>query len=119
MKKKLFNKQLEGLLKTPKMKQTTTTSEPKEKIGSDLKEYISKNIGDIAISHLEAWKDRYASYGGNKRLVEEDICINHDHSLEVERAEEDLGRKLNGKEYDHFTGCFEKEVIRQWKRGNY
>ncbi len=97
----------------------TTTAPAKEKIGNDLKEYISKNIGDIAISHLEAWKDRYASYGGNKRHIEEDICINHDHIIEVEGAEEELGRKLNSKEYDHLTGCFEKEVIRQWKKGDY
>lgn len=93
--------------------------EPKEKIGNDLKEYISNNIEDMAISHLEAWKERYSGYGGNKKRVEEDIYINHDPSLEVERTEEELRRKLNGKEYDLLTASFNKEVVKQWQKGSY
>lgn len=90
-----------------------------EKIGKDLREYISKNISDMAESHLECWKDRYANYGGNRRRMEEDIYINHDTSLEIERAEEDLERKLNDTEIGHLETRFNDEVLRQWQNGRY
>lgn len=85
-----------------------------EKIGDDLKEYIATSINGIADSHLEVWKERYASYKGNKRRVEEDVCINHDPSLEVERVEEELERKLTIEEWDFFVEEFEKAVVSQW-----
>lgn len=95
----------------------TTTTQPKEKIGKDLKDYLEKELSNMAESHLECWKDRYANYGGNKRRMEEDLYHNHDTSLEIERAEEDLGRKLNGKEHDYLVSKFNKEVMKQWKNG--
>jgi len=49
--------------------------------------------------------------------LEEDIYINHDPSLEIERAEEDLMRELNGKEYDYLVSSFNKAVVKKWKEG--
>lgn len=90
-----------------------------EKISPELKEYLSKELSNMAESHLECWKDRYAGYGGNQRRMKEDLYINHDPSLEIERIEEDLGREMNGKENDYAITQFNKEVVRQWKQGRY
>lgn len=57
----------------------------------------SEFINNRAISHLEAWKERYNNYT-RKREARFDLNVNHDPSLEIENAEEILGRKLSDNE---------------------
>lgn len=90
------------------------TAEIKEKIGTDLKNYTDHNIGDMAESHIEAWMPRYDAYTSVKQM-EEDLYGNHDPSLEIERAEEDLKRKLNSEECDYLVERFNKRVIKDYK----
>jgi hypothetical protein len=83
-------------------------------IGKDLKEYLSNEKTNMAESHLESWKERYCAYGGNKKRLIEDLYINHDSSLEIERIEEDLKRELTSEEHDFAVAAFNKEVVRVW-----
>jgi len=91
----------------------------KNKIKPDLESLLNTSfLEDIARSHLEAWKDRYARYGGNKRRMEEDLYINHDDSIEIENVEEELGRELESDEVDHFCEAFHSKVIEIWEQGD-
>jgi len=133
MQSREFNTKLKTLLNTKKPKVMNIKTKSNEqalhilkveaakispnKVNADVKEYISKEISNMAENHLDCWKDRYANYGGNKRKMEDDLYINHDPSLEIERVTEDLKRELNDKEYNYVIAQFNKEVIRQWKSG--
>ena len=88
--------------------------EQKEKIGTDLKEFISNTIEGTVQNHLEGWAGRYAEY---KRVsqVRFDLNVNHDSSLEIEYAEEELKRKLNIKEIDFLVERFNIEVCKKCK----
>lgn len=88
------------------------------KISKEVKAYISANVNDMAESHLEAWKERYASYGGNRRKMEEDLYINHDTSLQIEEVEEKTGRKLNDREISYVEDNFNKAVVKMWLKGD-
>ncbi len=87
------------------------------KIKQDLKNYIDNNMRDIAISHLECWKDRY--FGYTKAKLEFDLDVNHDDSLEIEQAEYELQRKLKDHEYYYLINKFHKEVVNQYINYSY
>lgn len=79
-------------------------------IGADLKFYTDTHINDMAESHIECWKDRY--YRKSKADIRFDLQVNHDNSLEVERTEEDLKRKLNDDEVNFLNDKFIKQVVK-------
>jgi hypothetical protein len=76
--------------------------------------YVLDNVSRMAESHIECWEQRYANYNTVRRL-REDLYHNHDISLEIERAQEDLGRELTSEEYDFLQKEFNEEVIKQYK----
>lgn len=82
----------------------------KKVIGQDLKLYTDKEINNMAESHIDCWKDRY--FRKSKSDIRFDLQINHDNSLEVERTEEDLKRKLNDDEINFLNEKFIKEVVK-------
>ena len=82
----------------------------KEKVGNDLKDYMLQNSRDLAESHLEAWKDRYALM--SSKAISTDLYVNHDPSLEVERIEQGMKRKLNSTEYDYAVNKFNEAVLK-------
>lgn len=84
-------------------------------IGKDLKGYLSKEKNNMAESHLEAWKDRYWTYGGNKKRLIEDLYSNHDPSLEIEMVKEELNRELTTDEETFIISQFNKEVLKVWQ----
>ena len=86
----------------------------KKIIGSDLRDFISSTISDTAENHLEAWKPRYATYGKVSQ-VRFDLSVNHDDSLEIEYAEEELKRKLNDDEIEFLADKFHKAVVKKCK----
>lgn len=89
------------------------------KIKPDLESLLTTSfLNDIAEAHLESWKHRYVKHGSNKRRMEEDVYINHDDILEIERVEEEIGRKLKEHESDYFCGKFHDKVIELWERGD-
>lgn len=67
-------------------------------------------INDLAESHYDAWKTRYDKYR-SKGQIKTDLYVNHDPSLEIEAAEEKLGRELTDKEQNSFLDKFNKRVI--------
>lgn len=93
-----------------------TAEEKKEKVGTDLKEFVERTINDSAKNHLEAWKSRYAKY---KRVSEVrfDLNVNHDSSLEIEYAEGENGvnRELNSKEEEFLIKKFNIAVCKECK----
>ena len=92
-----------------------TTTTVKEKIGSDLKEHINNTMKDTADNHLEAWSDRYSKHN----IVSDvrfDLNVNHDNSLEIEYAEEELKRELNDREIDFLVERFVIEVCKKCKK---
>ena len=82
-----------------------------KRIGKDLKDFIANYIKDMADGHLAAWEQRYKNYKTIKE-VRFDLNVNHDISLEIERAEDELGRKLNDIEYNHLVKRFNIEVCK-------
>lgn len=73
-----------------------------------VKEYLDKNLEDMADSHIEAFKDRYYRY--SKEQLEQDLC-GHDFSCEVETIEEELKIKLTAKEYDYCESKFNQKIV--------
>jgi hypothetical protein len=71
----------------------------------------SEYISDMAENHIECWKDRY--YRKSKQEISFDLNVNHDSSLEIERVEEDLKRKLTIKEETRLLTLFNKAVVKQ------
>ncbi len=82
----------------------------KQKVNNDLVIYIDENIGSMAESHIECWKDRY--YRKSKSAIRFDLQINHDNSLEVERVEEDLQRKITDDEINYLNSKFIQKVVK-------
>lgn len=82
------------------------------RIKKDLKEFLKNNLYGMAESHLDCWKDRY--FGYTKARLEFDLSINHDDSLEIENAENELNRKLTDNEIYYLCNQFHKEVIKQY-----
>jgi hypothetical protein len=79
--------------------------------------FIDEKIEALAESHLEAWRERYANYGGNKKRVVEDLYGTHDPSLEIEYCETEIGRPITDKENWYLVSQFNKEVVKQWSKG--
>lgn len=82
----------------------------KKVIGQDLKLYVEKEIGNMAESHIECWKDRY--FRKSKKDIRFDLVMNHDNSLEIERTEEDLKRKLTDDEHNFLNRKFIQQVTK-------
>lgn len=84
----------------------------KNDIGQDFLDKIdNKWYEDAAESHIDSWKERYSQYK-NKKDVSFDLKMNHDPSLEIERAEDELGRKLTDTENDMLVDKFNKAVYK-------
>lgn len=82
------------------------------RIKKDLKEFLQDNLYGMAESHLDCWKERY--FGYTKSRLEFDLAVNHDDSLEIEYAEEQLGRELTDDEVYYLCNQFHKEVVKQY-----
>ena len=83
-----------------------------------MKKNISKDFTDLldneyltsmAESHLDCWKERY--YRKSKKDLKFDLSVNHDDSLEIERVEEDLKRKLTDDEISKLITLFHNKVV--------
>lgn len=84
------------------------------KIKKDLKEYLEESLKDSALSHLEVYQNRY--FGCTKSELRYDLEVYHDNSLEIEYAEDSLGRKLSETEEAYLINQFNKEVINAYKK---
>jgi hypothetical protein len=85
---------------------------PKKDIGIDFIEKINKEwYDDAAELHIDCWKERYSKLS-SKKYVELDLNVNHDPSLEIESAEEILGRELTIIENDILVKNFNKAVVK-------
>lgn len=82
----------------------------KKVIGQDLKLYVEKEVSDMAESHIECWKDRY--FRKSKKDIRFDLLMNRSNSLEVERTEEDLKRKLTDDEINYLNRKFIQRVVK-------
>lgn len=82
------------------------------RIKKDLKEFLQENLYGMAESHLDCWKERY--FGYTKSRLEFDLDVNHDDSLEIEYAENQLNRELKDYEIDYLIKQFHKEVVKQY-----
>lgn len=85
----------------------------KNDIGKDFIEEINDQwYENTAESHIEAWKERYSKLK-TKKEVDFDLNVNHDPSLEIEYAEEQLKRELTTTEYNILLKKFNKTVIKK------
>lgn len=85
----------------------------KKDIGKDFLEKINLEwYEDSADSHIYGWKSRYSQYK-SKKEVDFDLNVNHDPSIEIENAEELLGRKLTTNEYNILVSKFNKAVVKK------
>jgi hypothetical protein len=84
-------------------------------LSKEIKNYVKNNVESLAESNIEAWKERYSNYRTSKALSF-DLNVNHDPSLEIEAAEEELERKLTDDERSYLIEQFNKEVVRVYKR---
>lgn len=82
------------------------------RIKKDLKDFLYKNLTQMAEIHLDSWKERY--FGYSKSRLAFDLEINHDDSLEIEYARIQLQRKLQDYEIDYLIKQFHKEVVKQY-----
>lgn len=80
---------------------------------NDFTKFIKNNMKGMVEIHLEAWEKRYFNYDPSE--LEYDLSVNHDPSLEVEYAENELKRKLSNKEYDYLIFKFNENVVRRFK----
>ena len=87
-----------------------TKTTKKEKVSAEVKNYVAENINEMAESHIDCWKERY--FRKSKKDISFDLNVNHDSSLEIERVEEDLKRKLNDVENDYVISQFNKAVVK-------
>jgi len=66
---------------------------------TDLTNYLAKSTSYFSEGHLECWfKDKYIALSQDE--IKYQLNVNHDNSLELENAENELGRKLTDKEND-------------------
>ena len=90
----------------------------KKNISADFKSLLTKEyISNMAECHREAWQDRMKSQ--TKAQVKFDLDMNHDDSLEIERAEEDLKRELTDDERKQLINKFHSEVVKQHHKTDY
>lgn len=83
----------------------------KKNIGGDLKTLLNESyLTDMAESHIDCWKDRY--FRKSKKDIRFDLVVNHDNSLEIERAEEDLKRELTDDERNYLNRKFIQQVVK-------
>ncbi len=88
-------------------------NESKSDIGKDFIDTINDQwYEDAAESHIEAWSERYGKLS-SKKEVEFVLNVNHDPSLEIEDAEERLGRELTIAENDILVKKFNKAVVKK------
>jgi len=78
----------------------------------DFKEFIDKEIDNMAENYIELWVDSYDSH--TLEDIEYDLRVNLDISSEIEFAEERLGRELSDEEYDELEEEFIKAVLRNY-----
>lgn len=78
------------------------------KLAEDFSEFLGKDDSYFSEGHLEAWFARYRGKTPNE--VKADINMNHDNSLEVENAEDELGRALTDNEKEVLIIRFIKAV---------
>lgn len=71
--------------------------------------YVEDNVESLAESHVEVWYERYE--GETIESIEYDLNVNHDHGIEVELAEEELGRELTGEEEEYLVAEFNDKVV--------
>ena len=86
------------------------------KYGKDFKKVLTNDLlYGMSESHLEGWAERYGKY---KKVsdVRFDLNVNHDPSLEIEKIEELLGRKLNTQESDYLVEIFNMFVVKNCKK---
>jgi len=86
------------------------------KYGKDFKKVLTNDLlNGMSESHLEGWSERYAEY---KKVsdVRIDLNVNHDPSIEIEKIEELLGRKLNTQESDYLVEIFNMFVVKNCKK---
>lgn len=82
----------------------------KESLSNDFENIINDDwYRNKAEYHIDSWEERYASKSISD--IEFDLNVNHDISLEIEDAEEELGRELTNQEYDEIETKFNKAVI--------
>lgn len=90
----------------------------KKSIGNDFKELMLTDfVKNKAASHRECWAKRMNDQ--TKKQVRFDLGANHDDSLEIESAEEELNRKLTDKEIELLIKKFHSEVVRQHRSNSY
>lgn len=87
-----------------------------ENIGEDLQLWMDDNLENKAESHLDAWSERYANY--DKEDLMHDLSANHDSSLEIEDAEEELQRELTSEEVDYLVDSFNDKVVELFRPSN-
>ncbi len=82
----------------------------KKNIKKDFTDLLTNQyLTDMAESHIECWKDRY--FRKSKKDIKFDLSVNHDNSLEVERVEEVLERKLTDDENSKLITLFHNKVV--------
>lgn len=82
----------------------------KESISNDFENKIDDRwYRDKAESHIEAWEERYMTKSISD--IKFDLNVNHDISLEIDDAEEELGRELSTDEYETVKNKFNDAVI--------
>ena len=77
----------------------------------DLREFLQNNLEGMAESHIECWEERYAF----KKIetIEYDLRVNHDDSLEIEKAETGISRHLTNEEMQQISELFILEVLKE------
>ncbi len=79
-----------------------------------LEEFLNKDSHYFSEGHLEGWfKDKYL--GLTKKEVKTLLKVEHDNSLEIESAENEIGRELTDIEKKKVIKKFRKSVIKNIK----
>lgn len=78
---------------------------------NNFEQTLNDRLPGMAESHIEGWGSRYEDK--DKDMVEYDLSVNHDDSLEVEIIEEELERELTDEERDIVSEGFIEEVLNQ------
>lgn len=79
--------------------------------GDDFLKFMDANLYGMAESHIDCWNVRYKNKTAKE--IRWDLEVNHDISLEVENAEDNLNRELSNEEYKYLCAMFNTEVIKQ------
>lgn len=79
-------------------------------IKTGLKKYFDENLDALVESHLETWRDRYATMGTSAILY--DLQVNYDWSADYETVENEIGRKMTPNEQLLFEQKFKSALKR-------